>query len=228
MSVFFEHALRRTLQQRLLVFGMIIFPVALALAPHPDSAVPPIGFALYGLIILFSGFLLTKQTIHDRTFGTLTRIAAAPVSHAQYLSGHLLAYLSVLAFQNIIFVLIAMALWSSLDISFAVLFLVYLVFSALSVTFSLFWHMLFRSYATSIAFFSVIINMVAIIGGLIIPIMYMPERVKDIAVILPTYWFSYALQATYDSDFVSVSLGLLIVAGFAILFLVIGSRRRLV
>ncbi|MFW5892965.1 MAG: ABC transporter permease [Bacillota bacterium] len=227
MKVFFEHAFKRTFRQKLLVSGMLVFPLAVAIAPHPVEEVPPIGFSLYGLIILFSGFLLTKQIIDDRTSGTITRIAAAPVRHIEYLSGHILAYLSVLAIQNLIFVVMARVMWQSLELSFILLFLVYLVFSALSITFSLFWHMLFRAYATSIALFSVLSNMVAIAGGLIVPIKLMPEAMKDVAIVLPTYWFAYSIQNAYDLDHAPVFLGLLIVAGFAILFLVIGSRRRL-
>ncbi|MFW6284849.1 MAG: ABC transporter permease [Bacillota bacterium] len=227
MKVFFDHAFKRTFKQRLLITGMFLFPLALALAPHPQEEVPPIGFALYGLIILFSGFLLTKQIIDDRTSGTITRIAASPVRHVEYLGGHILAYLGVMAIQNMIFVVMARLVWSSLELSFLLLFLVYLVFSALSITFSLFWHMLFRTYATSIALFSVLSNMVAIAGGLIVPIKLMPQTLKDVAIVLPTYWFAFAIQNTYDMEYVPVFLGLLIVAGFAILFLVIGSRRRL-
>lgn len=227
MIVFFEHALKRTLRQKLLLAGMAVFPLVLVAAPHPQAAAPPIGFSLYGLIILFSGFLLTKQIIVDRSEGTITRIAAAPVRHWQYLSGHLMAYWSVLVIQNLIFTVMAYAMWRTLDLSFLALFLAYLVLSALAVTFGLFWHMLFRSYATSIAAFSVIVNMVAILGGLIVPLEFMPEEITRVAVVLPTYWFSHAVQDIYEGTLAPVAPALLIVAGFAIMFLVIGSRRRL-
>ena len=227
MIVFFEHALKRTMKQKLLITGMFFFPLALAAAPHPEKTVPPIGFTLYGLIILFSGFLLTKQIIEDRSSGTINRIAAAPICHWEYLSGHLLAYWSVLVVQNLIFIGMAYIMWHSLEIVFSFLFVAYLALSALAVAFSLFWHLLFRSYATSIAVFSVLVNMVAILGGLIVPIALLPAEIKRIGVVLPTYWFSYAVQNTYEGNHATAFLALLIVVGFAIMFLVIGSKRRL-
>ncbi len=227
MTVFFELALKRTLRQKTLVIAMMVFPVILATAPHPAREAPPIGFTLYGLIILFSGFLLTKQIIDDRSYGTITRIAAAPIRHFEYLLGHMGAYLLILLIQNLVFTVIAHASFESLDISLGMLFVTYAVFSILSITFSLFWHMLFRTYATSIAIYSVIVNMVAMLGGLIVPIPFLPERIITIGRILPTYWFANAVQHVYEGSNLTALLSLFIVISFAIMFLVMGSKRRL-
>ena len=227
MTVFFELALKRTLRQKMLVIAMMVFPVILATAPHPVDEAPPIGFTLYGLIILFSGFLLTKQIIDDRSYGTITRIAASPTRHYEYLLGHMGAYLFILLIQNLVFTLIAHASFESLDISLSMLFLTYAVFSILSIAFSLFWHMFFRTYATSIALYSVIVNMVAMLGGLIVPIPFLPEGIITIGRVLPSYWFANALQHVYEGDSIMALLSLFIVLAFAIMFLVIGSKRRL-
>ncbi len=225
--IFFEHAFKRTLKQKWLLLGLTVFPLGLALAPQPATEVVPIGFSMYGLLIIFSAFLMTKQILEDRMQKTIVRIAAAPVDHKTYLLGHLGAYLTILMVQNVVFVIMTVILWRDITISYGLLLIIYILFTALSITFTLFWHMLFKSYATSVAVFSVIINILAMLGGLIIPLKFMPSAITDLTIVLPTYWLAYGLQALFDQAYGTYFLSLSIIIAFAIIFLVIGSKRRL-
>jgi len=225
--IFFEHALKRTLRQTFLVVALFLIPISLAFIPQASADSVPMSFTMYGLFILFSAFLLTKQILDDRIQKTVIRIAATPVEHKDYLSGHLLAYLVILVIQNIIFIIMASFLWSNIEMHIGLLALTYMIFSVLSITFTLFWHMLFKSYATSVAVFSVAANVIAIIGGLTLPLSMLPNTIRTIAVILPTYWFSYGIESIYNNNYGLAMIALSIVLGFAIIFLGIGSKRRL-
>ncbi len=224
--IFFEHALKRSFKQKFMITTIMLIPISLVFLPQAAGELP-LGFTMYGLFILFTAFLLTKQIIDDRIQKTVVRIAASPIDHKQYLSGHLLAYLSILIVQNSLFVIVALFTWSSIEISVPLMLLTYIMFSVLSIAFSLFWHMFFKSYATSVAVFSVIANILAVLGGLMFPLSVLPETLKTIGVIIPTYWFSSGLDALYQGEPSQAIIALFIILGFAIIFIGIGSRRRL-
>ncbi|MFH5882267.1 MAG: ABC transporter permease [Candidatus Izemoplasmataceae bacterium] len=228
MSVVFELALKRILKQHLTLALIILFPIILSFLPQPAGmGTPIIGYGIFGLVILFSTFLLTKQIIEDRQYKTIIRIAASPTTHKDYLLGHLGAYMLVMLLQITLFWVISVFRWEA-PLSFYLWgYLLLLLFTIMSVSFSLFWHSLFKTYATSIAVYSIVANLMAVIGGMSFPLSLLPDNLRTIAVVLPTYWYAYGLESATDNVSNVVILCLLILMGFAIIFLTIGSKRRL-
>lgn len=227
MSHVFELSLKRILRQRLMLAMMLAIPVAITLIPQPEQALPLIGFSLFGLVLLFSAFLLTKQVLEDRQYRTIIRIAAAPITHRDYLLGHLGAYLVVMMIQIVVFWGLAIILWSAPITFYLWAFSLLVFFALLSLSFSLFWHTLFKTYATSIGVYSVVANLLALLGGMTYPLAFMPDQMRSIVIILPTYWYAYGFELLAEARYASVLLSLLILLGFAIIFLTIGSKRRL-
>ena len=227
MSTVFELVLKRAFKQRLTIVLMLLFPVIIAFLPQPTGmAAPTLSYGIFGLVMLFSAFLLTKQLIEDRQGRTIVRIAAAPISHRDYLIGHLLAYTVIMSGQVLLFWFLSIVRWTA-PISFYSWALVSLmVFMVLSISFCLFWHSLFRTYATSISIFSVIANLMAVIGGMSFPLQFLPDTLRRVAVVLPTYWYAYGLDLLKDARYPAFILSLLILMGFAIIFVTIGSKRR--
>ena len=228
MNVIFAFSLKRILTQRLVLVLMLLLPAFIMFIRQPDhAAAPTIGYGLFGLIILFAAFMMTKQMLEDRQQKTLVRIAASPITHRQYLTGNLLAYTLVMGVQVTFFWVLSIIFWNA-PIGFSLLGYAFLMGLALfAVSFSLFWHGLFRSFGTSIAIYSVAINIIAGFSGLSFPLEILPQSMRNIAVVIPPYWYSYGLEFLSQENHLLAVVCLLILLGFAIMFLVIGSRRRL-
>src|SRR5690606_28107367 len=80
-------------------------PFAAAFLPASQWSTFPLGFQLYGLLLLFLAGRLTSIIMEDRSDGILLRIAAAPVTHFSYLLQNLLAYTLFLMILNAVVVL---------------------------------------------------------------------------------------------------------------------------
>jgi ABC-type uncharacterized transport system permease subunit len=96
----------------------------------------------------------------------------------------------------------------------------------MAISFSLFWHTFFKRYGTSIAIFSIAVNVMSLLGGLSFPLRFIPDNIKIISLVLPTYWYAYSLEEITNKDYFNAMMALLILLGFAIIFLTIGSKRR--
>ncbi|MBU1142397.1 MAG: ABC transporter permease [Firmicutes bacterium] len=228
MSVIFRLELKRIIRQRLTLSLMGVLPLVLIFLPKSEGLdTVRISYGIFGLITLFATFMLTKLVIEDRESHTIIRIAASPVTHKDYLLGHLFAYMSVMFVQVTIFWVISYFVWSGEFTFYLWAYLLMLCFTVMAICFSLFWHILFKTYATSLAVYSIVANLMAVIGGMSIPLEFLPERLRLIAIILPTYWYAYGLELAALHDNALVPLCLLILLGFAIIFLTIGSKRRL-
>ena len=228
MSVIYELALKRIFRQKLTVIIMSILPLILVFLPRRQGFdMTYLSFGLFGLIVLFTAFLLTKQVIEDRQYHTIIRIAASPITHRDYLLGHLSAYLTVMIFQSTMFWGLSFIIWGGDFRFFALAYALLIVFTITAICFSLFWHTMFKTYATSVAVFSIVVNLMALIGGMSFPLEYLPDRLRQFAIILPTYWYAYGLDASLSDNITPVIMSLLILLGFAIIFIVIGSKRRL-
>ena len=226
MTVVMDLAIKRILKQKLTLFVVFAIPLFLIIVPAPTEEMFSMRYGLFGLLLFFSAFLLSKQIIDDRSQKTVVRIAASPLSHKAYLAGHLMSYFLVIALQSIFFFLINLILASE-GLTFNLIALsLYLFMGVLSLSFSLLWHTFFKSYATSMALFAVIVNIFALLGGLTVPVSMMPEPMQRVVVVIPAYWYSFGLEQAYLESYLNVVLSLLILLVFAIIFLTIGSKRR--
>ncbi len=227
MKEVFKLSLRRISKQGVTLGLMILFPLAILLIPQADGFnFPIVSYGLFGIILLFSAFLLSRQIIEDRQYKTIKRIAASPVAHHQYLLGHLSAYFLVLITQIMLFSVLGYLTWGGDLSDYLLSFISLMFFAALSISFCLFWHTFFRTYATSIAIFSIAANIMALVGGLTYPLAFIPENIRRFSIIIPTYWYAYAIEQMSLDNFLNVLYALLILVGFAIIFLTIGSKRR--
>ena len=228
MNTVFEMTLKRMAAQRLVLILMAVFPLLIALLPAmAGEGAPRLQYGMFGLVVMFSAFMLSKQVIEDRQYKTIVRIAASPITHRQYLLGHLAAYMLVLTVQVVLFWALAIVRFDAPQYFHVWGFVFLLGITVLGIAFALFWHTFFKSYATSIAVYSIAVNIMAMIGGLSFPLSIMPDTLRRIAVVLPTYWYAYGLEFVVAGDGWRALLCLLILVGFAIIFLVIGSKRRL-
>ena len=228
MTIFY-FALIRNLRRRTTMAAFMIIPFIMILIRPLWLEKESIGFTFYPMLILFASFLMVRLILMDRVSGTIIRIYAAPVTTLRYLAENLSAFCSVISVQVILVVSAGIILYQWELIMALKLALCYIIFTINAVALSLAWYSLFRKKEISDAVFSMVICFMSILGGIFIPIALLPEALRRIGMLLPTYWLSNAvsqlLSNCKESDY---WISLLILCLFSIAFLLFGSKRRLV
>lgn len=223
----FRFALIRSLRKKSTLITLSGVPLAMIFIRPLWTPENGTGFLFYGMVILFAAFSLVRLIMTDRTTGTVVRIFAAPVTTFQYLSHSLLAFWLMISVQTAAMVAVGAVLYRWEGGIAARLMLSYIVFAATSIAFSLAWNSLFRSKVMSDAVFSIVISFMALLGGIFIPISMLPDLMRKIGMLFPTYWFSNSLlliqgQGSDGEYWRSILIMLL----FSTAFLLYGSKRR--
>lgn len=224
----FRFALIRSLRNKFTLLALCGIPFILIFMRPLWVPAYNTGAIFYGMILMYASFLLVRSVMTDRTTGTVTRIFAAPVTTYQYLAQNLLAYELLLMIQVFIMITLGTFLYQWRFVFSLQLFLCYTIFAGTSISFALAWNSLFRSKQSSDAVFSIIVTLMAILGGIFVPITLLPPVLQKIGMLFPTYWLSnaiLALEGQLQTGAYLLSIAALCL--FTCIFLVFGSKRRL-
>lgn len=221
----FLFALQQNLKQRISLLLLLVLPLILLSIPSMNGSLP-MGFSLFGLLNLYTAFLMSRPVVEDRMQKIVVRIAASPVSHGFYLASHLLASLLLLSVQCLIFVIAALIFYGPDRTNYLILFLLYFSYSAMVLSLALAWNSMFRSYTTSFALFSGIGSIMCLVSGLSFPLSLLPQSVQTMVRILPTYYLAQALAMLDAQSGSGILLSAVVLWIFAGIFLLIGSKRR--
>ncbi|WP_321300112.1 ABC transporter permease [uncultured Sphaerochaeta sp.] len=225
MSIF-TFALKENLRQKLTLPLLLLFPLVLLLVPSMPGSLP-MSFSLFGLLNFYSAFLLVRTVAEDRMRGVLVRIASSPISHTHYLTSHLAAGSLLLILQSLVLLVASFIVHGSGTTNYLLLFILYCSYSVMTLSFSLAWNTMFRSYTTSFALFSGVGSILCLVSGLTFPLRFLPPAMQRMVRVLPTYWLAHGLEALYEQAGASLLLAVVILLIFAGIFLLVGSRRRL-
>ena len=222
-------ALKRSFRNPFNILLLTVLPVGLAFVPVVPGSVLPLGFHLYGQVIMYAAFLMVRTTMEDRVSGVLTRIGVAPVSHFRYLWETLLAYGLLLVVQNAVFAGLAVIVLGGILKTPLRQFAAFACFSLTSIAFSLAGCSLFGRREIAYASIPTAITLLSLLGGFYAPVEIMPAALRRAAMVTPPYWLINALGVLRGGEpparfVLSVAIMLL----FAMAFLVLGSRRRMV
>ena len=182
-----------------------------------------------GMTLMFA-LLFGAQTglalQRERSGGTLARLFAAPVGWGAVMFGKLLGNAFILILQ-----LFAMIAFSSLVLGVRwgnpwALLPPVLAFGFMASSFGGLTAAVTRTSAQLTSFSTLAVTVSSALGGLWWPIDVTPFWMQTMAKILPTYWGMTALQDVIlrGANFSSVLPSTLILLGFGMLFLVVGSR----
>lgn len=221
----FNYAIKESFRQPLNVILIFLLPVAVLFIPGNEYGFPQ-GISLVGMVILYSGYLLSRPVAEDRMKGISARIEASPISRLSYLSSHLAAYFLILMIQSLIFIIGTLVLHGEATFGQPSIFSLYLSFALMTLAFTLAWTSFFRNFNLSFGLFSGIGSVMCLVSGISVPLKVLPERLIPFIRVLPTYWLPYGLDAVFEGErngFLIAHTVLLIYAG---IFLLIGSRRR--
>lgn len=227
MTIFY-FTLIRSLRSTSTLITITLIPVIMILVKPLWYLEHNTGFNLYGMVILYGGFSLVRSIMSDRVTGTITRILAAPITSFQYLFQSFLAYLLLQALQILLIAGLGTFLYHWKFALSLKLFICYTIFAATAISFSLAWNSLFKSKIMSETVFTIIIALMALLGGVYFPIDMFPEFLKKIAMMIPNYWLSNALLSLQKSQgFSNYLLSIAVLILFAIAYLIFGSKKRL-
>lgn len=224
----FRFALVRAFRSPLNVLLVCALPIGLAFLPAAEGWALPIGFQMYGAVLLFAAFLLLRSVVEDWVNGIFQRIGAAPITHLRYLGQTLLAYAAILFVQNAAIVGLGVLVHGERIPSPFLLFLSFSAFSVTALAISLAGGALFQRRDTAYQALSTALMLMAMVGGFFWPLEIMPPTLQRAAMVTPCYWLIHAIEALRGSGssgqyFFSLAIMLL----FAFAFLLIGSRRRM-
>jgi ABC-2 type transport system permease protein len=183
----FRFTLKRVFHSPLNLLLVCVLPVGAAFLPSSVGWAVPIGFHMYGAILLFAAFLMLRSVVEDGLSGVFQRIGAAPVTHFQYLWETLLAYAVVLIVQNAVMVVLGVLIHGDRIPSPFLLFTAYTVFSLTSLAISLAGGSLFRNRDTAYGTLTGVLMIVAMLGGFFWPLEIMPPALQRAAMATPCY-----------------------------------------
>lgn len=227
----FHFALIRSFRRKLALVSMCAIPMAMIFMPSLWNSGDDLGYLFYAMLIMYIAFSLVRLLMTDRMTAAVVRIYAAPITTLQYLFQNLIAFWLIIMTQVFVVVILGILLydWS---ITMAVLLVFsYGIFAAVSITFSLAWNSIFKSKVISDAVFGIVISFMALFGGIFIPISLLPDQIRKIGMIFPTYWITNALLTIQKPSGIT-ALGeywssILIMLMFMFAFLLYGGKRRL-
>lgn len=227
MTIFY-FTLKRSFGNLTNLLFLTLAPVVCIFFPGSEHWPPlPYGYQYFGIVILFVAIRLTTIILEDRAKGVVKRLSVAPISHYQYLSGNLLAFAVILAIQSVI-VVGGGVLWGQELHRPLALLILYISFSFTALSLALAWVSVYRDKDTAFLVFMALIFLVAVLGGLMIPVQMFPPVMQRTAVLFPTYWLAEGLnwiahgQRTGEFAIINGVLWL-----YGLICMVIGSKRKM-
>ncbi|KYG29636.1 ABC transporter permease [Alkalihalobacillus trypoxylicola] len=226
--ILFQYALKRSLANKVNLIFLLLLPILCLFMPAADYwPLLPFGYQYFGIFLMFVSIRLTSIILEDRSRGVVKRLAVAPITHLQYLSQNLLAYFVLMIVQCVVIVYGGLLYGQELFKPHLLLVL-FLSFSLTSLAFALFWISFYRSKETSFLIFISLISLIALLGGILVPLDMMPELLQNIAIIFPTYWLSEGLTWIAIGEEL---MEFLLINGmlwlYALIFLIVGSIKRI-
>ena len=223
----FRFALKRCFRRPLNLILICVLPLGLLFVPRFGDWQMPMGFHLYGELVFFLAYSLIYTVSEDRNNGILTRIAAAPVTHFGYLSQILIAYACIMVAQNGAMVMGGHLLYGDVLDEPLRMLASYTAFSLAALSFCLAVCSLIRLREVAYSSLSMLIVLFAALGGSMVPVSLMPDFLKRLAMISPIYWLHVGMGAVPGAEGQFV-LSLAVLLLFALVFLLAGSKRRMV
>jgi len=229
----FKYALRNGLTKPLSLIVNSLVPIGLTIfADRINMGLGDTGvqFYLLAFTIMYGAFLMANSIQRDKVEGVLTRILVGPITLRNYLTQNFLAAIVPMSVVAVIVGLLGYVLhdWGiTLVIG---LVLVYIMVAATSIGLSFVWSCLFKDKEASLSGISVLLTMMALIGGFMVPLAMLPTGVYYAGMLFPAHWASRAIeQLIVYNEFTNMFwLGILALGMFTVAFVLYGSKRRLV
>lgn len=224
-----KYALLRIYRNPVSLILNAALPLVAIFIPDLWQGEGPFGFSIIGVALMYGSFTAARGILNDKLDGTITRILTSPITFFQYLAQNLMAAMMPLMAQILAVGIIGGMLYGwETGFTLSVM-LIYLLFAAASVAFLYAWSCLFKEKETSYAIFSVLMSLVAMVGGFFIPLAILPDVLRYVGALFPAFWVSNGILYLQGGNAMGtywVSIAALIM--FSMLYMVLGSKRRII
>ncbi len=190
------------------------------------AASSAIGLGFVIMFVMMGQSMAAGSILEEKGVGTWQRIIAAPVTRGQVLLGYILGYFVSGWVQFLILMLLERFMFGASFGSGLPLILLTTLMIFCSVTAGMAIAGVVKSYQQQQAVSVIALNVTSMLGGLFFPIeMFNPAMVK-LAMLTPQYWArrGYVELVLRGADWQALQLPLLVLAGFSLVFFVIGRR----
>lgn len=225
----FKYALIRGLRSPASLIFNLAIPIILMFFSGLWEGDNARGYYLVALMLMFGSFAISRGILNDRAEGTITRILSGPTTTFRYLSQNLLACMVPMTFVIIAIVTIGSILYNwqlSLSIFLA---LCYTVFAASFVSFSFAWSCLFKTKEVSFSVLTIVSTFIATLGGLMVPLEFLPNVLRFIGAAFPAFWASNGMEILLENGVqTEYWMSLLVMLLFAVIYLLYGGKRRII
>lgn len=225
----YKYALLRVYRNPVSLILNAALPLVIIFMPGLWQGEEPFGFSMIGVALMYGSFTAARGILNDKLDGTITRILTSPITSFQYLAQNLMAAMTPLMVQILAVGIIGGMLYGwETGFTLSVM-LIYFLFAAASVAFSYAWSCLFKEKETSYAIFSVLMSLVAMVGGFFIPLTILPDALRYVGALFPAFWVSNGILYLQGGNAMGtywISIAALIM--FSMLYMVFGSKRRII
>lgn len=184
--------------------------------------------ALIGFFAYFFVFLLTSVSfLRERTSGTLERLLIAPLRRMELVSGYTLGFGFFALVQSFLLILVVLALGIHYAGNLALAFLMAGVLALGAVNLGIFLSAFSTTELQAIQFIPVVLVPQTLLCGLLFALKSLPGWLQVVSHLLPLTYATDGLRAImidgHGLESGDVLLDLLVLAGFALLFVVLGA-----
>ncbi|MBU0756605.1 MAG: ABC transporter permease [Nanoarchaeota archaeon] len=180
---------------------------------------------IIGMTMLFRSTISGLSVLWDREFGFLKEIMVAPVDRTSIVLGRIAGGVSTALLQGVI--IMGLSLFFGFKLTFVSALLSILFMTLIAITFSGFG-LIFASQMKDMQGFSLVMNFVIFplffLSGAMYPIENLPMFIRVLSYIDPlTYGIDGLRAATLGISSFSLGFDLLVISGFAVIMVVIGT-----
>jgi ABC-2 type transport system permease protein len=204
-----------------------VTPKAMKMERFPDSFQQNVpGYTIYGVFWIAS--LLAASVLREKREGTFARLMAAPIGRSTVLAGKLIPYYLINVLQIAIMMAASAALFKmTFGSSPAGLVATSLALAACATSLGILISSLARTEAQASSMTVLLLLVMSALGGCFVPRFLMPRALQTIGLLTPHAWALDAYQDLIVRGYglIDVMPKVAVLAGFALLFFVVGIRR---
>jgi ABC-type multidrug transport system permease subunit len=177
-----------------ILFNMAV-PVGLIFVSELWTGQEQRGFYFLAGSLMFGSLPACKSLLNDKLEGTYRRIHLSPISKASYLFQSVVSGFIPLFIPVVVVIVLGSILYHWESGFMLGLFILYTLFAMASVALIMAWRNLFSEKEASSVAFSVGMSLVAMLGGVWMPLEIMPEILRILGGLFPVYWVSLSLNS---------------------------------
>ncbi len=160
-------------------------------------------FAMFFIVIPLAGSI-----INEKNYGTYKRLRTLPVTYLEIISSKITVFLIVCILQFIFLMFVGIYIMPklgeisaiNLDVNFPALFIALIASSLAAIGFGIIVGTFASTHGQAATFGSVMVVILALLGGIFVPATLLPETLRKISIISPLRWGADAFIGMFARD----------------------------